>query len=88
MVKNYYVEHESELEHTELPPQYYIILDNLKVVNLKMIRNDIELTICLRTSRGTEEDTTQNPQSVNSSMKIYVSYIFLKLIIYIYFSVS
>ena len=44
-------------------------------------------TPSFRTSRGTDKATADNTQSVNSSMNIYVSYIFRVLIIFRFFCI-
>ena len=49
----------------------------------KIIKNYIELTPSSRTTRGTDEAAADNTQSL-SSMKIDISYIFRKLILFIF----
>ena len=44
---------------------------------LKIIKNDIELTPSLRTSKGTDKATACNPQSINSSMEMYINSLYL-----------
>ena len=52
-------------------------------IQLKTIKHYSKLTPSLRTSRGTDEAAADTTQSVNSSRKIYVSYITRVLVYYV-----
>ena len=56
-------------------------------IQLKIIRNYSKLTPSLRTSRGTDEAAADDTQSVDSSMRTYVSYIFRVLNIFRFFCI-
>ena len=55
---------------------------------MKIIKNYIKLPPSLRTSMGTDEYAADNQQSVNSSMEVFVFYIFRKLTIFLFLSIS